>query len=156
MGDAPGGPHGDPYNDIPSVLTGKSVPKLTSFTLRAANRVDGFSFTAVYPTGSTTTVSHGGTGGTAQTLTLNAAGGERITSVTICSDKYDNTTRVFYMKLTTNTGKILEGGKATGDCSTTLVVPTDSGSGGQWGLVASWGRDGEEIDRFGAIWGASY
>lgn len=155
MGDPPGGQSGDPYNDIPSVLTGKSVPKLTSFTLRSGNRIDAFSYTVAYPSGSTATVSHGGTGGLARTLTLNVVRGERITSVVACSGTLVTRVRVFYLKLTTNEGRTLEGGVVTPDC-VTLVVPTDAGSGGQWGLVATWGRSGDEIDRFRPIWGSSY
>lgn len=153
LADPVGGPHGDPYNDIPSILTGKSVPKITAITLSAGNRVDAVSYSVVYPNGSTATVSHGGTGGTASTLTLNS--GERVTQITACQGVYNDSTRVFYVQFLTNQGRTLVGGKTTSDCTTT-AIPTDTGSGGSWGLVAFWGRSGDALDRLGGIWGASY
>ncbi|KAF5331007.1 hypothetical protein D9619_005246 [Psilocybe cf. subviscida] len=151
LGDPAGGPHGDPFNDVPSLLSGPTIPKLTSITIRGASRIDGVSYTVSYGSSSTSvTTTRGGSGGTAYTLTL--ASGERITSVYACQGKYNNTTRVFYLKLTTSTGRTLAAGATTGDCVTSNV-PTDAASGGNWGLVAFWGRAGNGIDRIAPIWG---
>ncbi|KJA24273.1 hypothetical protein HYPSUDRAFT_65762 [Hypholoma sublateritium FD-334 SS-4] len=152
LADPIGGPHGAHFNDVPALLSGSTIPKLTSITIRGGNRVDGVSYTTVSGTASTTTT-HGGTGGTAYTLAI--ASGERVTSVYACTGKYSDTTRVFYLQVTTNQGRTLSAGKTTSDC-TTATVPTDAGSPGAWGLVAFWGRDGDEIDRIAPIWGASY
>ncbi|KAG5634707.1 hypothetical protein H0H81_001045 [Sphagnurus paluster] len=156
LADPVGGPHGDPFNDIPRVLGGSlaSVAKLTSITIRGAKRVDGISYTVKNPNGASTTTTHGGNGGDPATLNLNA--GERIVKVEACSDTYSSRTRVFFLKFTTSSGRTLQNGKASGDCATS-TIPTDAGAGGaQWGLVGFWGRDGEELDRIGAIWGATY
>ncbi|KAF9014211.1 hypothetical protein BDQ17DRAFT_1342284 [Cyathus striatus] len=126
-----GGPHGDAFNDVATTLA-SSVPKITTVTIRGGNRVDAVSYGHM--------VTHGGTGGTANTLTLNT--GEYIVKVYTCSGLYNDNTRVFYLQLTTNQGRTVQAGKTTSDCITT-VVPTDISSGGKWGLV-------------GAIWGAAY
>ncbi len=152
LSDPTGGPHGDPFNDIATSLTG-DVPTITSITIRSGSRVDAVSYDLLYPSGSTSTVYHGGTGGSDNALSL--SNGDYITQITACSAKHDDTTRVFYLKLTTNSGSVLQGGVATDDCLTT-TVPTDAGSGGEWGLVGFWGRTGDEADRLAGIWGAVY
>ncbi|KAF8969569.1 Endonuclease/exonuclease/phosphatase [Flammula alnicola] len=152
LGDPVGGPHGTPFNDIPSLLSSNATPKLTSITIRGGNRVDAVSFTVLSGSSSTTTT-HGGTGGTPTTLTL--AAGEYIVQVYACSGQYNGDTRVFYLQVTTNQGRTLAAGKTTSDCAT-ATVPTDAGSPGAWGLVAFWGRDGDEVDRIAPIWGAAY
>ncbi|RDB15735.1 hypothetical protein Hypma_003765 [Hypsizygus marmoreus] len=67
-----GGPHGSPFNDIPAVLSGNAVPQTTTITLRGGNRLDAISYAVKYPNGTTSTVTHGGTGGMPSTLTLNS------------------------------------------------------------------------------------
>ncbi|KIM48599.1 hypothetical protein M413DRAFT_15009 [Hebeloma cylindrosporum] len=152
MGDPVGGPHGNPFNDIPALLSG-AIPKLSSITIRGGNRVDGISYTVQHSSGSTTTTSHGGSGGTAYTIALVA--NERVVETYACSGKYNDTTRVFYLRLTTNLGRTLAAGKTTSDC-VAVGVPSDAGMSGAWGLVAFWGRDGNEVDRVAPIWGAVY
>ncbi|ESK89193.1 endonuclease exonuclease phosphatase [Moniliophthora roreri MCA 2997] len=129
-----GGPHGDPFTDLPSL---NPVKRLSSVTIRAGDRVD-----AVSINGGT---ARGGSGGTASTLTLGS--NERVTQVTGCTGKKSDTSRVFYVKFTTDTGKVLEGGKSTSDCQT-VNAPDDG-----WGLVGFWGRSGDEVDRLGIVWG---
>ncbi|KAF9265310.1 hypothetical protein L218DRAFT_943145 [Marasmius fiardii PR-910] len=154
LGDPAGGPHGDQFNDITALLTGKPVPKITSITVRAGERVDGVSFAVVYPDGSTGAQTHGGSGGTAVTTTLGAT--ERITQVQTCTGQKDGHTRVFYVNFVTSTGRSFAGGQQTADCQT-ASAPSGTGEGGKsWGLVAFWGRQGDEMDRLGAIWGAGY
>lgn len=133
IGDPMGGPHGDPFNDIPA-----SGVKLTSFTVRGGDRVDGFT----YKLSNGATITRGGSGGTATTLDL--ASGERVVQVVACQAKYSDSTRVFYFKLTTSSGRTITTGKTTSDC---LTSTAPSG----WGLVGGWGRHGEEIDRFAPV-----
>ncbi|KAF5373833.1 hypothetical protein D9758_000993 [Tetrapyrgos nigripes] len=145
-----GGPHGDPYNDLPTVFRSGSVLAITSITLRAADRVDGVSFTL----SDGTVVTHGGSGGDAQTMSMN--GNEYIVQITACQGQKDGDTRVFFFSFLTNQGRTLTGGVNTGDCQVTKT-PTDAAAGGKaWGLVGFWGRNGDEMDRAGAIWGAAY
>lgn len=153
LGDPVGGPHGNPFNGIATLIEGKSVPKLTTITLRGGSRMDGVSYAVSYAGGGSTTTTHGGSGGTASTLTLNP--GERVTQVTMCEGQKDSRTRVFSVSLLTSTGRTLAAGTTTGSC-TTSRAPTTAGSGGAWGLVSFWGRSGEELDRLGAVWGAVY
>ncbi|KAK7455174.1 hypothetical protein VKT23_011045 [Stygiomarasmius scandens] len=149
--DAPvGGPHGDPFNDLPTVFRSGSALPITSITLRSGSRVDGISFTL----SDGTTVTHGGTGGDAQTMTMN--GNEHIVQITACEGQKSGDTRVFFMSFLTNQGRSLTGGASTSDCEVT-AVPTDAAAGGKaWGLVGFWGRNGDEMDRAAAIWGAAY
>ncbi|KAF8647472.1 hypothetical protein AX16_006677 [Volvariella volvacea WC 439] len=149
LGDPAGGPHGSPFNDIATTLS-SGISQITSITIRGGNRVDGVSYTARYTNRNTITSARGGSGGTPSTLTLNA--GERVVQFQACSGKHNDRTRVFYLSLTTNLGRIVQGGKAIADC----VVSGVPGNGGNWGLFAFWGRHGDEIDRLGAIWGAAY
>lgn len=154
-GDPVGGPHGDPYNDLATALSSPSgVLKLTAITIRSGSRIDAVSYSLAFPDGTLTTIVHGGTGGSADTLVLGS--GERIVQVKACSAQYQGDTRVFYISFTTSAGKSLSGGVETGDCST-QSVPTEAGAEGKaWGLVGSWGRSGDEVDRLAPIWGAAY
>ncbi|KAL0946475.1 hypothetical protein HGRIS_012691 [Hohenbuehelia grisea] len=152
LGDPSGGEQGSLFNDIPAVLADQ-VPRITSVTIRGGSRVDAVMFTAAYPGGATTTVAHGGSGGSPNTLTL--ASGERITQMRVCTGTHLLEKRVFFLKLTTNQGRTLSSGASTSTCIDS-AVPTDAGVGGEWGLVAFWGRKNSEIRKLGAIWGAAY
>ncbi|KIJ28876.1 hypothetical protein M422DRAFT_61881 [Sphaerobolus stellatus SS14] len=146
LADAPGGPHGTAFNDIPALLT-TSTPKLTSVTIRSANRVDAVSYTVKYASGATSTVSHGGTSGTAYTLTLNA--GERVIQTYTCTGNRNERFSggyLFYLSLLTNQGRTLAAGKTTGECAT-VGVPADASAAGTWELVAFWEREGDEVDK---------
>ncbi|KAG3066358.1 hypothetical protein JG687_00006754 [Phytophthora cactorum] len=138
LSNAVGGPHGDQFTDVASAASGQTVK---SITLRSGSRVDAVSITISAP--SATTFSHGGTGGTAKTLTLSV--GEYITSMQAHWGKYNSHTRIFYLKFTTNLGNMLSGGTAT-DESTTMYAPDG------YQLSAFHGCDGDEIDALGAIW----
>ncbi|KAG6839970.1 hypothetical protein C0991_009949 [Blastosporella zonata] len=153
LADPVGGEGGDPFNDVPAVLATPTLPKLTSLTIRSGDRVDAVSYTVQYTNGTTTTSSHGGTGGTATTLTLGAS--EHVVQIQTCSGVHTSL-RVFYASFTTNLGRTLTGGVITDDCAIS-TVPTDAGAGGaQWGLASFWGRSSDEVDRLGAVWGAAY
>ncbi|KAG6908760.1 hypothetical protein DXG01_003372 [Tephrocybe rancida] len=154
LADPVGGPHGNAFNDAPAVLSTAILPKITSLIIRSGDRVDAVSYTAQYTNGTSTALSHGGTGGTVTTLALGM--GERVIQVQTCSGTFSDTTRVFYISFVTNLGRTLKGGVITSDCANS-TVPTDVGaSGKQWGLASFWGRSGDEVDRIGAIWGAAY
>jgi hypothetical protein len=77
-----GGPHGDYYHDIDSV---PAAARATTISLRAGSRVDQVGLTLA----NGTTLTHGGTGGTASSLTLGS--GEYVTSAYLCEGKYSDT-----------------------------------------------------------------
>ncbi|KAF1957841.1 hypothetical protein CC80DRAFT_592324 [Byssothecium circinans] len=139
ISDFVGGPHGTYYNDLPTLAT-ISSPKTSSITLRGGNRLDGVSLTLA----SGQTFTHGGTGGTASTLTL--ASGELLVSATVCWGKYNNQTRIFYMEVKSSTGRTASAGKTTTDCA------TRSAEDG-WGIVGFTGRSEDEVDRVAFIYG---
>ncbi|KAH8823047.1 Endonuclease/exonuclease/phosphatase [Flagelloscypha sp. PMI_526] len=134
-GDLYGGPHGDWFNDLSTL---PSSPLATSVTLRGGSRLDAISFTL----SSGATLSHGGTGGTAYTLTLSSS--NYVTSAKLCWGQKDGDTRIFYALLTTNTGATVSAGTTTSDCAATSAP-----SG--WKFVATRGRSGDEVDRLGFI-----
>lgn len=136
LSDPFGGPHGTAFNDV-SLLPENPLTKTVS--LRAGSRVDqvaitlsqGFRF------------SHGGTGGSEQTLTLN--NGEYLTKMDVCAAKKDGHTRIFYSKFTTSNGRSIAGGSTTSDC-TTFTAPDG------WQIVGFHGRAGSELDKIGVIY----
>ncbi|RLN48926.1 hypothetical protein BBJ28_00003278 [Nothophytophthora sp. Chile5] len=98
LSNAVGGPHGDQFTDVASAAAGQTV---TSITINAGDRVDGVSLAVSAPTAKT--FAHGGTGGTANTLTLNA--GEYITAMEAHWGQKNSQTRIFYLKFTTSSGR---------------------------------------------------
>ncbi|KAG8743270.1 hypothetical protein FRC11_013924 [Ceratobasidium sp. 423] len=131
-----GGPHGTWFNDLPSI---PSSPRLSSITLRGANRLDGLTLTLA----SGQTFTHGGSGGDPYSLTL--ASGEYITSVKLCWGDKDGRTRNFYAQATTNQGKSVQAGKTASDCAT-ATAPSG------YGVVGTYGQDGDEMDQLGFIY----
>ncbi len=129
-----GGPHGTPFTDVGSVDLGA----VRSLTLRGGSRVDQVSLTLA----NGTTLTHGGSGGTATTLSLEA--GEHLVSVKLSQAKYDGRTRVFSAAFTTNRGRTLSTGQPSG-AITTLTAPAG------WRIAGFTGRAGTEIDRLGVI-----
>jgi hypothetical protein len=136
LSDQFGGPHGDYYQDLPSV---PAAARATGISLRSGSRVDQVGITL----GNGTTLTHGGSGGTASSLTLGS--GEYVTTAYLCEDKYNNTTRIFYAKFTTNLGNTLAGGTTTSDC-----VTRNAPSG--WQIAGFHGRSGDELDKVGFIY----
>ncbi|MER5750563.1 jacalin-like lectin [Streptomyces sp. NPDC002088] len=131
-----GGPHGTAFNDaddLPSALSPRTL------TLRAGARLDAVSLT--HDAG--TTLTHGGTGGTATSLTL--ASGEHLTSVKLTEGQKDGWTRIFSAAFTTDKGRTLSAGTATTDTKT-FTAP----SGRQ--IVGFTGRAGDEIDKLGVLY----
>ncbi|WP_089102529.1 jacalin-like lectin [Streptomyces hyaluromycini] len=136
LSDQFGGPHGDYYQDIDKVAVGA---RATSISLRSGSRVDQVGITLA----DGTTLTHGGTGGTASSLTLGS--NEYVTTAYLCESKYNNTTRIFYAKFTTNLGNTLAGGTTTSDC-VTRTAPSG------WQIAGFHGRSGDELDKVGFIY----
>jgi hypothetical protein len=86
---------------------------------------------------------HGGMGGDEQTMTL--AAGEYLSSIHLCSDKHNGSTRIFSVSLLTNQGRSLSGGTPTSNC-----VSYTASDG--WQIVAFHGRSGDEIDKLGVVY----
>lgn len=125
------------FNDLPSLPTS---PKLSTVTVKGGNRLDSVSFKLT----SGATFTHGGTGGTAASLTL--ASGESITSAKLCWDEYNGQTRNFYVLFTTSTGRTVTTGKTTANCAT-ATAPSG------FGIVGMYGRAGDEVDELGWVYG---
>ncbi|KXH27878.1 endonuclease/Exonuclease/phosphatase [Colletotrichum simmondsii] len=136
--DFSGGPHGDWFSDLPA-LASKSKPKASVLTFRGADRLDSVAVTLA----DGTVFTHGGTGGTAATLTLAAT--EYWISAKLCWGKKSNETRNFYIQATTSTGRTVAAGTATSDCAT-HTAPSG------WQIVGYLGRDGDEIDRLAFVY----
>ncbi|MFJ9584088.1 jacalin-like lectin [Streptomyces acidicola] len=131
-----GGPHGTAFNDaddLPSTVSPRTL------TLRGSSRLDAVSLT--HDGG--TVLSHGGTGGTAGSLTL--ASGEHLTSVKLTQGQKDGRTRIFSAAFTTDKGRSLSSGTVTSDAKT-FTAPSG------WQIVGFTGRGGDEIDKLGVLY----
>jgi hypothetical protein len=133
-----GGPHGNGFSDQASVVAGQTI---SFITVRGADRVDGVSLGVSAPTAQTFT--HGGNGGTDNTLTLGKD--EYITSMEAHWDKKDGHARVFYLNFGTSAGNSVSAGTQT-DSAGSASAPEGYQLGG------FFGQDGDEIDLLGAIW----
>ncbi|WP_217236781.1 jacalin-like lectin [Streptomyces sp. AC555_RSS877] len=131
-----GGPHGTAFNDADDL---PATPSPRTLTLRGGSRLDAVSLT--HDGG--TTLTHGGTGGTAGSLTL--AAGEHLTSAKLTQGQKDGRTRIFSAAFTTDKGRTLSSGTATTDTKT-LTAPTG------WQIVGFTGRAGGEIDKLGVLY----
>ncbi|MFF1452091.1 jacalin-like lectin [Streptomyces sp. NPDC058274] len=133
LSDQFGGPHGDHYTDIDAIPAGA---RPTGLSLRSGSRIDAVGLTL----GNGTVLAHGGTGGTASSLSLGST--EYVTSAQLCQGTNDGHTRIFYAKFTTNLGNTLAGGSTTSDC-VTRTAPSG------WQIAGFHGRSGNEIDKLG-------
>ncbi|MFJ4521193.1 jacalin-like lectin [Streptomyces sp. NPDC088810] len=131
-----GGPHGTAFSDADDL---PAAPAPRTLTLRGGTRLDAVSLT--HDGG--TVLGHGGTGGTAASLTL--AAGEHLTSVKLTEGRKDGRTRIFSAAFATDRGRTLAAGTATGD-STTFTAPTG------WQIAGFTGRSGTEIDKLGVLY----
>ncbi|SDI94550.1 Metal-dependent hydrolase, endonuclease/exonuclease/phosphatase family [Lentzea albidocapillata subsp. violacea] len=129
-----GGPHGSPFTDIAAVDLGA----VRTLTLRGGSRLDQIAATLT----NGTTLTHGGSGGTATSLTLEP--GEHFVSAKLSQSKHNGHTRVFSAAFTTSRGRTLSAGQPTGE---TVTVTAPAG----WRIAGFTGRSGTEIDRLGAI-----
>ncbi|MCX5249816.1 jacalin-like lectin [Streptomyces sp. NBC_00201] len=131
-----GGPHGTAFNDADD-LPATVAPR--TLTLRGDARLDSLSLT--HDGG--TALTHGGTGGTATSLTL--ASGEHLTSAKLTEGQKDGRTRIFSAAFATDKGRSLSSGTATSD---TVTFTAPSG----WQIVGFTGRAGDEIDKLGVLY----
>ncbi len=131
-----GGPHGTHYTDLPSL---PDAARVSALSLRAGSRIDQIGATLE----DGTVLSHGGTGGTAKSLTMGS--GEYATSATFCRGKKNGRARIFSAKFTTNLGRTLSGGTTTSDC-VTRTAPSG------WQIAGYHGRSGAELDKVGLIY----
>lgn len=138
VSDTFGGEEGTWYNDLQTVA-GISGPAVSSITVSGANRVDSVSLTL--KTGQTLT--HGGSGGTKATLTLNS--GEKLTGATVCRGQKDGKTRIFYVNFRTSAGRALATGVKTDDCA---EINAESG----FAVTGFLGRSGDEVDMLGFVY----
>ena len=134
--DVVGGPHGTAFNDSDDL---SATPSPRTLTLRGDSRLDGVSLT--HDGG--TTLAHGGTGGTATSLTL--ASGEHLTSVKLTQGQRDGRTRIFSAAFTTDRSRTLASGTTTTD-SATFTAPSG------WQIVGFTGRSADEIDQLGVVY----
>lgn len=131
-----GGPHGTAFNDADDL---PATPAPRTLTLRGGSRLDAVTLT--HNGGSALT--HGGTGGTATSLTL--AAGEHLTTVKLTQGQKDGRTRIFSAAFTTDKGRTLSSGTATSDAKTFTAPPG-------WHIVGFTGRSGDEIDKLGVLY----
>ncbi|MFD5792605.1 jacalin-like lectin [Streptomyces diastatochromogenes] len=131
-----GGPHGTAFNDADDL---PATPAPRTLTLRGNARLDAVSLT--HDGG--TVLTHGGTGGTATSLTL--ASGEHLTSVKLTQGQKDGRTRIFSASFGTDKGRTLSAGTATTDTAT-FTAPSG------WQIVGFTGRSGDEIDKLGVLY----
>ncbi|CUA72847.1 putative protein Mb0912 [Mycobacterium bovis AF2122/97] [Rhizoctonia solani] len=131
-----GGPHGTWFNDLPLI---PPSPKLAHIALCGDKRLDAINITLT----SGQIFGHGGSGGDCYLLPL--APQQYITSIKLCWDKKDGHTRIFYARVTVNEGRTVRAGTITKDCATTRAP-------NGYGVVGTYGRAGDEIDRLGFIY----
>ncbi|RYO88815.1 hypothetical protein DL766_010246 [Monosporascus sp. MC13-8B] len=131
-----GGPHGTAFNDaddLPNTVSPRTL------TLRGSSRLDAVSLT--HDGGAA--LSHGGTGGTAASLTL--ASGEHLTAVQLTKGQKNGRTRICSAVFTTDKGRTLSAGTVTSD-SKTFTAPSG------WQIVGFTGRSGDEVDKLGVLY----
>jgi hypothetical protein len=131
-----GGPHGTWFNDLESL---PSSPKASVLSFRGGSRLDSVSLTLT----DGTTFTHGGTGGTAASLTLGNS--EYWVTAELCQGQKSGETRNFYILATTSLGRILASGTSTSDC-VTFSAPSG------WQIVGFMGQDGDEMDQLAFIY----
>ncbi|KAH8810027.1 endonuclease exonuclease phosphatase family protein [Hyaloscypha sp. PMI_1271] len=131
-----GGPHGNWFNDLESLPT---TPKASVLSFRGGSRLDSVGLTLT----SGTTLTHGGTGGTAASLTLGSS--EYWVTAKLCQGQKSGQTRNFYILATTSLGRTLAAGTSTTDCAT-FSAPSG------WQIVGFMGQDGDEMDQLAFIY----
>jgi len=136
LSDQFGGPHGDFFTDVDDLGAGDAARVLR---LRSGERIDRIGITLV----DGTVLDHGGSGGTLRELTL--AAGEYPTALRVCQAQHEGRTRIFYARFTTSAGRTLEGGTATGEC-TTFTAPSG------WQITGFHGRAAAAVDKIGVVY----
>jgi hypothetical protein len=133
-----GGPHGNWFSDV-ATLASISKPKASTLTFRGGSRIDSVGLTL----SDGTVLKHGGTGGSAVSLTLGTS--EYWVEAQVCQGQKDGRTRIFYIRAATSSGRTLSSGAATKDC---ITFSAPSG----WHIVGFIGQDGEEVDQLAFVY----
>ncbi|KAK3320504.1 Endonuclease/exonuclease/phosphatase [Cercophora scortea] len=136
-----GGPTGTWFSDVPTLAGLAAKPKASVLSFRGASRLDSVGLTLT----DGTKFAHGGTGGTAASLTLGAS--EYWVAARLCRGVKDSNTRNFYILATTSTGRTLAAGTATADC-------TDFDAPAGWQIVGFAGQSGDEVDQLSFVYAA--
>ncbi|KAH8677663.1 endonuclease/Exonuclease/phosphatase [Xylariales sp. PMI_506] len=133
-----GGEYGTWFSDVPTLAT-KTKPKASVLNFRGGARLDSVGLELT----DGTTFTHGGTGGTAASLTLSST--EYWTSAELCEGEKDGEARNFYILATTSLGHTLAAGTSTSNC-TTFTAPSG------WQIVGFLGQDGDEMDELAFVY----
>ncbi|KAK3386626.1 Endonuclease/exonuclease/phosphatase [Podospora didyma] len=133
-----GGPHGNWFSDA-TTLASISKPKPATLTFRGGSRLDNVGVTLK----DGTALTHGGTGGTAVSLTLGTS--EYWVEAQLCQGQKDGWTRVFYIRAATSSGRTVSSGTATVDC---MSFSAPSG----WQIVGFLGQAGDEVDQLAFVY----
>lgn len=131
-----GGPHGTWFTSLPTL---PANPTASIITFSGAERLDSVGLELT----DGTTFSYGGTGGTADSLTL--ASGESWTQTELCIGQRNDQTRNFYIQATTSEGRTLQAGTRTENCD---IFEADEG----FAVVGFMGQAGDEIDQLALIY----
>jgi hypothetical protein len=136
MSDQFGGDGGVSFNTVSQL---PATPKVSQISVRSGSRVDqvGLQLT------NGQSFSHGGNGGTLNSLTLNS--GEYLKSVTLCQGNRNGAMRIFYTSLQTSAGRSVTGGSQTSNC-TSHQAPAG------WQISGFHGRAETELDKLGVIY----
>lgn len=139
------GSRGSLFSDFD--VTSLNEPR--SITIRTGERVDRVSM--VYADG--VTRSHGGSGGSATTLSYTNASGQwdPVTKIVLCPASKSGQWRAGRIELTTAAGRGIAGGKSEANSTHPCVTKTWTGSNYLRGF---YGRCGSEVDLLGAFSGA--
>jgi len=135
-----GGQGGDYFYDAERL---RLQSRLTRIRVRSGDRVDALAVD--YDDG--LSLSHGGAGGTEQSLELNS--GEYLRRMTVSIGKRKGATTVHYVKLTTSQGCTLEAGKKT---ATAMDYAAEPGRH----IAGFRGRAGRELDKLGPIFAPDF
>ncbi|CAI5703168.1 unnamed protein product [Peronospora effusa] len=138
LSEAIGGSGGTAFSDIELVKFGQS-PCLIS--IRAKKRITSVALRTETPT--ELMLSHGGLSGTDHSLFLKQ--GEYVNAMEINSGRKFWSSRIFYLKFTTNRGNSIEAGTKTNE-STSITAPIG------FQLSGFFGRAESELDQLGLIW----
>ena len=133
-----GGTGGAWFNDAAALST-ISQPKPASLIFSGGSRLD--SVSVKLTDGST--FKHGGSGGTAVSLSLAAT--EFWTEAELCRGDRNGGKRNFYIRAVTSSGRSITAGTPTNDC---LKSVAPSG----WQIAGFLGQDGTEVDQLGFVY----
>ncbi|KAJ8533282.1 hypothetical protein ON010_g13972 [Phytophthora cinnamomi] len=114
-----------------------------AITIRSGVDVNGVGIDVTSKFGHRITQYHGGNIGTSKTLTLNS--GERFQCLEAHWGTYHDHTRIMYIKITTTSGRVLEGGTRTAKIGK-ICAPNDFQLGGFIGYA------GVELNEVGVVW----